>query len=133
MSLSGEHPGTAANASGGNFSFTCNNCCLCSRRSGIDGLTGPPHPPSHACSRGDGADVHEEDAARCVFLRVMPAAIRFPHEESVVKKLVFFFPFPPLHIPFIRVSLRLTDWQSGCWHDCTMRHRVPDTLFPVNG
>lgn len=39
-SVSGEHPGTVANAFMGNFSFTCNNCCLGSHRSVTDGLTG---------------------------------------------------------------------------------------------
>lgn len=85
MSLTGEHSGTVASAFMGSFSFTCNNCCLCSHRNVIDGLTGFPL----ACSRGDGADV-QEDAARCAFLRVMPAAIRSPTRKVLLRNSCFF-------------------------------------------
>lgn len=127
MPLSGEHPGTVANAFMANFSFTCNNCCLCSHRSVIDGLTGFPL----ACSRGDGADV-QEDAARCVFLRVMPAAIRFPSRKVLLRNSCFctssFFHSCKVEVDWLAV--RVLAWL----HNATPRLRPRDEYFsPLMG
>lgn len=126
MSLAGEHPGTVANAFMGNFSFTCNNCCLCSHRSVIDGLTGF----YLACSRGDGADV-QEDAARCVILRVMPSAIRFPTRKVLLKNSCF----STSH--FCHLCEVAVDWLAVrvlAWlHNATSRLRHRDEYFSPNG